>query len=413
VGAESYGVSLIGPGERNVRLDDRIAEQQGTLVSDLQGLVCTDLSLELNLPVREGDYQVHIASLDNEGRSLGTYSFIQPIFAPDDSHPLLGRAFPAIFDAPIEMLGYDALAGDSFIWVDLYWRSLADHERPYVLFVQLLEAETGRRVAASDDILHKLAWSAGDIVHERRLVMVDSVPPGQYVLAVGLYHPGQSGDRIPVYKPAEGPMRSGEAWPGNVVRLDLPVVVLASAPADRVHPQDSVVSGDDRIVVHTTNAGGAPAEPEHRLDASLGWSTSAGAVAQLTGYGLRVADPASGPVAGQDLDVVLYWKATNPHPLDTDYKVFVHVLDESGRVIAQHDGEPMDGRMPTHTWREGDQVIDMHRVVWLEPSYAGKATIEVGLYDFQTQERVPAFDAMGQRLPYDRVPLGEIEVAAP
>ena len=69
--------------------------------------------------------------------------------------------------------------------------------------------------------------------------------------------------------------------------------------------------------------------------------------------------------------------------------------------------------MPTHTWRNGDQVVDTHRVVWSQPSYAGKATIVVGLYDFQTQERVPAFDAIGQRLPHDRVVLGEIEVGSP
>ena len=64
-------------------------------------------------------------------------------------------------------------------------------------------------------------------------------------------------------------------------------------------------------------------------------------------------------------------------------------------------------------WREGDLIVDTHRVVWLQPAYAGKATIEVGLYDFQTQERVPAFNAMGNRLPHDRVTLGEIVVRAP
>jgi hypothetical protein len=69
--------------------------------------------------------------------------------------------------------------------------------------------------------------------------------------------------------------------------------------------------------------------------------------------------------------------------------------------------------MPTHTWRRGDKVVDTHRVVWLQPLYAGKATIGVGLYDFQTQERVPAFDAEGQRLPLDRVTLGEIVVGSP
>jgi hypothetical protein len=359
------------------------------------------LGLELDLPVQTGDYHIQITPVGKGERLLGTYSFVQPIFASDAAHPLLGRAFPATFDAPIEMLGYDLLAGDRFVWVDLYWRSLVDHEQPYVLFVQLLEAETGRRVAASDDVLHKLEWSAGDIVHERRLMMVDGVPPGQYELALGLYYPDRADDRIPARKPTKGRTRGGEAWPGNVVRLDIPVVVLASLL------KDSAVSEDDRLVVYTSDTGGVPAEPEHWLEASFGQ------VAQMTGYTLRGADPVSGLVSGQDLDITLYWQAANQQPLDTDYKVFVHVLDEAGQVVAQHDGEPAEGRMPTRAWREGDRVVDTHRVVWLQPSYAGKATIQVGLYDFETQERVPVFDAMGQRLPYERVTLGEIVVSAP
>jgi hypothetical protein len=230
--------------------------------------------------------------------------------------------------------------------------------------------------------------------------MVDGVPSGQYELAVGLYYPGQSGDRIPVRKPTEGRTGSGEAWPGNVVRLDHPVLVLPSSL------RDSAMSDGGRLVVYTADTGGAPAEPEHRLDASLE------NVAQLIGYSLQVADPVTGPVAGQDLDVTLYWQATNPRPQDTDYKVFMHVLDETGQVIAQHDGEPAAGRMPTRTWRRGDTVVDTHRVVWLQPSYTGQATIVVGLYDFQTGERVPALDGQGQRLPHDRVVLGEIKVGA-
>jgi hypothetical protein len=133
----------------------------------------------------------------------------------------------------------------------------------------------------------------------------------------------------------------------------------------------------------------------------------------LTGYSLLAEDSVAGPVAGQDLDVTLYWQAANPQPLHTDYKVFVHVLGEAGQVVAQHDGEPATGRMPTRTWREGDKIVDTHRIVWLEPSYAGKATIGVGMYDFETQKRVPAFDAGGQRLPEDRVTLGEIVIGAP
>jgi hypothetical protein len=126
----------------------------------------------------------------------------------------------------------------------------------------------------------------------------------------------------------------------------------------------------------------------------------------LTGY--RLGQPAT--TAGGDLDLTLYWKATHTEPVSKGYKVFVHLLNEEGQVIAQHDGEPAGGRRPTHTWKSGDTIVDTHRLTWNAADYRGTATLVTGLYDFETGERLPAFGARGERLLHDSAFLGEVVV---
>lgn len=108
----------------------------------------------------------------------------------------------------------------------------------------------------------------------------------------------------------------------------------------------------------------------------------------LLGYEIAVADeqglywPANTWKAGQALRLILWWQAT-PH-IARDYTVFVHALDEKGRLVGQHDSPPANGFRPTAQWAEGDIVKDIHYF-----TLAGDAAqIEVGLYDGQTQQRL-------------------------
>ena len=81
-------------------------------------------------------------------------------------------------------------------------------------------------------------------------------------------------------------------------------------------------------------------------------------------------------------------------PLTEDYRVFVHVLDDNGEQIWTDDHDPPS---PTSNWRP-EQVIEYSRriMVPLYP-YIGQASITVGLYSTQTDQRVPlAGDDLGQ-----------------
>ncbi len=79
--------------------------------------------------------------------------------------------------------------------------------------------------------------------------------------------------------------------------------------------------------------------------------------------------------AGQPQGVTLTWGTTAA--LDTDYTVFVQVLDGENRILAQADRQPQAGQAPTSTWRAGDRVEDA--ILW-DGDTQGWARVIVGLY---------------------------------
>ena len=105
---------------------------------------------------------------------------------------------------------------------------------------------------------------------------------------------------------------------------------------------------------------------------------------------------------GRGLHLVLVWRALADHP-SMDAKVFVHLLDADGQLIAQDDSVPVAWTRPLGTWQLGEQLLDAH--VLLPPADAPIAgwSLRVGLYDADTFDRLHAYDSAGTRLPDDYV----------
>ena len=92
--------------------------------------------------------------------------------------------------------------------------------------------------------------------------------------------------------------------------------------------------------------------------------------------------------ATRPVTVTLHWQALSGE-IATGYTVFVHLLADDGRLIAQHDGPPAGGAQPTNEWLEGEYVSDTHEMAWREAGYSGPARLAVGLYDPLTGARLP------------------------
>lgn len=136
----------------------------------------------------------------------------------------------------------------------------------------------------------------------------------------------------------------------------------------------------------------------NRLDMTFGER------ARLLGY--RVGTDTVQP--GSMLSVTLYWQCVAE--MDTDYTVFVHLLDENEVVVAQRDTYPGLGNAPTSTWRVGETMADTYLIPVPATSYApAEAQLEVGLYERRSQQRLPVYSSDGTSLG-DNVRFAHIEI---
>ncbi|GIK36697.1 MAG: hypothetical protein BroJett011_05300 [Chloroflexota bacterium] len=95
--------------------------------------------------------------------------------------------------------------------------------------------------------------------------------------------------------------------------------------------------------------------------------------------------------------LTLSWRSSSPLP--ADYTVFIHFRAADGFVRSQADGPPVSGHYLTSAWQPGEIIQDIHS--FPEGNLAQTDHLAVGLYDPATNQRLPAFDAAGQRLADD------------
>jgi hypothetical protein len=123
----------------------------------------------------------------------------------------------------------------------------------------------------------------------------------------------------------------------------------------------------------------------------------------LRGYTLSPAEVR----AGQEVAVTLYWRGLAP--MSVDYTVFVHLVGADGQRVAQQDGEPWwEVKVPTSTWQVGEELQDRHVLKVPEGVAPGEYRLQVGVYYWQTQERLPV--QHGDAPPADYLELGNVTI---
>lgn len=75
---------------------------------------------------------------------------------------------------------------------------------------------------------------------------------------------------------------------------------------------------------------------------------------------------------------VFYWHALEPVP--DDWTVFVHLVDDRGRIVAESNQRPQAGAMPTPQWTPGDWIEDPHQILLPPDLPPGRYELIVGLY---------------------------------
>jgi 4-amino-4-deoxy-L-arabinose transferase-like glycosyltransferase len=123
-----------------------------------------------------------------------------------------------------------------------------------------------------------------------------------------------------------------------------------------------------------------------------------GGQVRLRGWQIEGADSAT---AGGYVMLSLWWQATAP--MKTDYSVFAHIEREGEITVGQHDGSPgaRDAKgvcgapRPTTAWQPGEVVVDRRVIQIARDAPPGDYPLLVGLYDYETLERLEILDEMG------------------
>lgn len=280
----------------------------------------------------------------------------------------------------VRLIGYDARPlvakpGDA-LQVDLYWQPLRPLTVDLTSFVHLTLPD-GSPVAQSDGrpggVYYPTSlWRPGEVLRDRhRLAIPAEAEPGPYRLVAGLYElrDGQAAllDQAPLVGSVGG---------------ERPPIVSKLVVMKRAHANFA-----DQVVLTGYEAAGPRLDP------------------LLLAY--------NPPDTGLDkslLMVRLMWQPIRP--ADRDYTLFVHLVDETGAIVAQHDGPPLGGRYPTSVWQRGEALLDAVRLTLPPDLPAGRYRLLVGLYDATAPglPRVPVWDAEGRRFPADQVLLEELEL---
>jgi len=260
---------------------------------------------------------------------------------PAQPEPRVEHRTDAELGAGLRLVGYDAPSGPlkpgDVLPVDLLWQASAQPGRDVLINLSLADGagrvwatETGRPAYGE---YPTSGWPAGTLLRDPRALTLPGDAPG-----------GQS--RLT--------LRTLDALTGEELgRARLGTVEVVEPPRSFELPA-----------------------MQRRVNANFG-----GQIA-LRGFDLdRDALAPNGT-----LHLTLYWQALRAPT--KNYTVFTHLLDAGDKVVAQQDNPPVGGTAPTLGWAPGQVIRDEYELKLRGEPESEELTLEVGLYDAATGERL-------------------------
>ena len=272
------------------------------------------------------------------------------------------------YDDKVELLGYkldsDLVRPGQVTALTLYWRALQPLEQNYTVFVHALGQQL-TKVAEYNGFpgqgnFATNMWPVGQIIEDRYEFQIDPAAetPTLLRLHVGLF---------------------------DHTRLDLPPLTTVDQASNVVSPliAQQILQGERTL--------------SNEADC-IGLAVNFADQIQLDCFALEQ--------LSEQATLTLFWQVDESP--QQDYTVFIQLWQQN-RQLGGFDGPPFSGDFPTSYWMPNQTLEDAHilRTSQLEP---GSYRLLIGLYNAETGERLPAFDAQGAPLRDYAVDLGEFVV---
>ncbi len=277
---------------------------------------------------------------------LAPFTLIAPTYAlpprvPDEAN--VPNLTYIVYEDRAELVGYalpqKVVAPGHELPLTLYWRALEPIDEDFSVYINLFDAEgnvVGRwRAFPGGGTYPTRLWQPGEIIADsyRVPVALDAHGPGVGRIEVGLFRRLPLGNLI-----ARDP--KGQTITPNIARYKI-------SGASNVEIQNPVRFGFANQIA-------------------------------LVGYSVQN--------TGGRLDVRLYWRARRV--IDEDYKVFVHLVDLHGNIVAQEDEQPQHGAYPTSFWDTGETIADDYQLDVPSSVPAGEYQLIVGVYHSGDNKRL-------------------------
>jgi hypothetical protein len=313
--------------------------------------------------------QTAVAILGMWAAILPVYSIQQAFATPPPLAEQLELPSPqnVLFGEEIGLLGYEVPpvvnVGELFV-VHLFWESRQPMQESYVVALRLLDIE-GEMIAGMDTLPYQNRYQTPNWPVQRPFQDTYALPipetgvPGLAILSVSLY-------------------------PWRQTERSLPVWVDGQQIGASVSLASVKIRGKVQI----------DQQPENNLLVNFGQQF------QLFGYDVP------SRITADQFEVALYWHALEPD--GQDYTIFMHLIDNQGKLVAQADGPPQNGRYPTSILESGEQIVDTHLFTLPEDLPSGEYQILMGVYHPETGTRLPAINENNKRLSNDTVPLPKV-----
>lgn len=257
------------------------------------------------------------------------------------------------FEDKILLLGYEIVDNripfDGRSRINLYWQALRRMKEDCTIYLKVLNdayhvwGQQDSRPAW--DGLPTNSWQEGQVVGDKREIeILPATPPGLYWVEVIVQdiHSGHS------LKAEEG---------GSVL--------LGPIEIPEQNPPPSI----DALDI------------EQPLEAVWGGKI------RLLGYNIE-----SGFRPGDNIHLTFFWQCLEP--MEEDYTVFVHLVDEESHILAQKDNPPVDGFYLTTKWEPGEIVRDQYDLI-VPQDVQGDWKVKVGVYNAETGQRLNAVAGEG------------------
>lgn len=168
-----------------------LAEGAGYLTRLTDNLIVSRHDLALPAELDRGSYALLV-----DGRPLGEVELRNFQIPPD-----FNRVAEVDFGRQISLAGYRFSPTADYLGLTVAWQAQQTPLSDYTVFVQLLDLDTGERVAGIDTQPLKGEWPTGRwiegevVVDDYFVAVPPDLPPGFYSLIIGLYQP-DTGQRL-------------------------------------------------------------------------------------------------------------------------------------------------------------------------------------------------------------------------